>query len=142
MLHACGLLSGDRLAAAQASNQGRRLNQLSNPETAASARNVFHYQATLNWNGEQIEGDRQAAAHAWIARLRTEPRTNLWISSWSGEHANRVRAEGEMVRWVEQPGGDPVAHRAPVTLVWTREFSRAAFQVEQANVGPFTPARR
>ena len=142
MLHACGLLAGDRLAAAEASNQGLRINQLSNPEMAASALNVFHYRATLSWNGEQLGGDRQAAAHAWIAGLRAEPRTNLWIKSWVGEHENRVRAEGELIRPVEQPSGDPVLYRAPVTLVWTREFSRMPFQVEQATVGPFAATPR
>ena len=142
MLHACALLAGDRLAAAEASNQRLRINQLSDPEMAASALNVFHYRATLSWNGEQLGGDRQAAAHAWIARLRAEPRTTFLIKSWVGEHENRARAEGELIRQVEQPSGEAVLYRAPVTLVWTREFSRAPFQVEQANVGPFAATNR
>lgn len=142
MLHACGLLEGDRLAAAQASNQQFKLNQLSNAQTAASARNVFHYRATLNWDGEQVDGGEQAAANAWIARLRAEPRTNLWITRWFGEQANRVRAEGEMIRHVDQPSGGDIAYRAPVTLVWTRDSARAPFQVEQATVGAFAAARR
>lgn len=62
LLNTCAALRGDRLAAAKAHNQLLKLNQLSNPLLTEASLNIFQYRASLDWNGEQIGGDQQAAA--------------------------------------------------------------------------------
>jgi hypothetical protein len=139
LLNDCAVLRGDRLAAAKAHNQLLKLNQLANPVLAEGSLNIFQNRASFDWNGEQIGGNHQAAARAWIARTGGTPRTSISVKSWTGERFNRVRAEGELTRWVGGSGQKGVQHRASLVLIFTQEHPGAVFRIERATVGAFAP---
>lgn len=137
LLQACGILSGDRLAAAEAMNQANRVRNVEGPAETALLRDVFAYDAAVDWNGERAQGEG-AGARLWAAKVAEQGRANFFFMSVHGEAPDRVRLIGTLARWA--PRGDreePTFERAPVQQIWTRE--NGEFALESAVVGPFEP---
>ena len=133
LLASCGLLKGDRLAAAGVMNRVDALRHSDEEEDLALLRPLFGYRAGVDWAGEANEGADAAAF--WLRKTR-EADADFYFDEIVGETADRVRVLGALYRSV----GEGEAERqelAKVELVWEQEGNR--YQIERARVGPFEP---
>ncbi|KSB90231.1 hypothetical protein AS593_20260 [Caulobacter vibrioides] len=115
----CGLLSGDRAAAAEALNVWNTpwFANPRGPDFARSQAYLFHDKIRLAWPGEApVEGPIRAA-EVWAAKAGE---ARFQVRRVHGETADRVRMEGAIQ--VDGPldayGAKP---RIPMTILWTRE---------------------
>ena len=141
-LRDCGLLEGDRMAAAEALNQIDRLKRADRPEDAALGRSSFDWRAQLDWAGEQFGGDGGQAYGAWLERTTGDRRANLYVRRVIGERADRVRVEAWLARREERPGTGEVSLEAPVEFVLTSSSFDSGLRVERVTVGAFQPSRQ
>lgn len=133
-LNACGLLSGDRMVAAQILNRLRPMLRISGPQTEALLRGLFAYELRVDWNGESNGGPGTAAAF-WAGKLAQPPgRANFYVQSVEGMSAGRVRVRGELGR-----SSDNSSEAAEVELIWTNPTG-GPHQISEARVGPWRPA--
>lgn len=133
-LNACGLLSGDRMAAAQILNRLRPLLRAGSPQDEALLRGLFEYEMRIDWNGESNSGPGSAAAF-WAGKLaQPSGRANFYVQSVEGLSADRVRVRGELGR----SAGDNSSETAAVELIWTNA-NGGPHQISEARVGPWRP---
>ena len=142
MLHACAMLEGDRLAAAEGFNQALRLARVDRQDDSLRAREIFQYRGALEWEGQTFAGDRGEAVAAWIERMIGEDTPNFYIRRVVGESAPRVRVEGQMSRTLRAPGAQAVNQAAPVTLLLESHPNDPGLRVERATVGSFATVQR
>lgn len=140
LLLTCARLEGDRMAAAEAVNRADLLAAINGAADAGRAQGVFGYNATIDWNGERIGGDRNGAMAGWLQRIVGESYARLTIRRVVGEAADRVRIEGELNRRVGTGTGERT-ESAPVTLHMETSHPRGDFIVARAVVGAFAPLR-
>ncbi|HEV2746991.1 MAG TPA: hypothetical protein VGW34_06795 [Allosphingosinicella sp.] len=135
LLSACRLLSGDRLAAAAVLNRVRPFQHIRTAADAVHLEGLFHYQATVDWNGERNAGDGSAAKF-WTDKVVTSEGADFYYEAIDGKSPNQVRLSGWLIRWVDVPEGkDSVYERARVEQVWTDE--QGDFAIRSVTVGPF-----
>lgn len=140
ILNACRLLEGDRMTAAQGLNVVSRLRSIDREDRAA-LNLVFDYRAVLDFAGQHLGGGGGSAADAWLQQASGSGVSHFYVSRVVGERSDRVRAEGRVVRYVDQPGGESQRLEAPATLV-LGTGSGATLAVERATVGAFKTAAR
>jgi hypothetical protein len=133
-LHACQALEGDRLAAAAALNRITVLNHIGSGDVD-KAKQAFRYDAALDWGGEAAAGAPGGAADLWLRKAAVGGRASFYVGRVVGERADRARADGELVRYVES-GAEPKQQVAPVSLILE---ARDGFplMVSRATVGPW-----
>jgi hypothetical protein len=135
-LAACGMLSGDRIAAADVLNSASEFREPRDPEDEPALAALFSDEAAIDWEGPAI-GDARKPARTWLARLKTANARYFFAESVEGLSRRRVRLLGKLVRW--QPVANGRMERASVEQVWV--FTSAQrYQVESVKVGPFEPA--
>lgn len=133
-LNACGLLSGDRMVAAQILNRLRPLLRAGSPQDEALLRGLFEYEMRIDWNGESNSGPGSAAAF-WAGKLaQPSGRANFYVQSVEGLSAGRVRVRGELGR----SASDNRSETAAVELIWTNP-NGGPHQISEARVGPWRP---
>ncbi len=136
ILTACRQLEGDRLAAAHAYNLLSRLG------SEREVYGVFGQRASVDWAGERTSGSTRAVVDAWLRGMADPERANLYIGKVSGERADRVRAEAELVRYVDGPGDTRIQMVAPVTFELTDIRDGQGVRVTRATVGAFAERSR
>lgn len=144
-LTACGLLEGDRLAAANAFNKALELANINGADDAGAARYVFDYSAKLDWAGTQLGGRGGQAFQAWVERTTGTPTAHLFIHRAVAERSDRVRVEGSLHRYEAVPGDadmPDIELRAPVTLLFESQPNDPEMQVERASVGAFVRTKQ
>jgi hypothetical protein len=134
---ACGMLQGDRLAAAEVLNSANRFRYLDGDAADAGViQGLFAYErAKVAWAGEAMT-ERDAAAF-WVRKLREAGAGTLFIERVDGFAAGRVQASGLLQRWI----GEADTRRleaAPVEQLWVQEGD-GGWRIEQATVGAFAP---
>ncbi|HEY0116063.1 MAG TPA: hypothetical protein VGB54_10110 [Allosphingosinicella sp.] len=139
LLAECGLLEGDRLAAAQAYNLVWRLRYVDGRDAGLLDR-IFHTEAVLHWAGEELGGGTRSAVDAWVQRANALGRTEFSVTRVRGYGADRARIEGQLVRYHHGPGNAPSRRSvAPVALELEPDASDE-LRVRRATVGPFVEA--
>jgi len=136
LLNECRKLGGDRLAAAEA------FNLLSRLDDGSEVYGVFGQRATVDWTGERTSGSTQAVVAAWSRGMANPERATLYIGRVTGERADHVRAEGELVRYVDGAGDTRVLMTAPVTFELTDIRDGQGVRVTRATVGAFAERSR
>jgi hypothetical protein len=139
-LTSCGLLQGDRLAAADELNKATELTYIVDADHARQVRHRFDYRAMLDWNGTRFGGDGGMAFQAWIDRTTGNPGADSSIERVIGEGSDRVRIEGWLRRRepVHGRGGEVgIEYRAPVTLLYLSEPNDLGLGMREARVGAF-----
>jgi hypothetical protein len=135
LLGACGLLTGDRLAAAEAMNEANHFRYLGGRDADLGAIQAsFPFSgATIDWAGEP--GPERDLAAFWIRKLRETGASALFIEEVDGESATRVRVRAALERWAGEDARR--RERAPVEQIWAQEGQR--WMIERAAVGTFVP---
>lgn len=136
LLKACRLLNGDRMAAAEAFNLLSELRYIDQGERAV-LNQVFGQSVVLDWAGEQISGGMSATADAWYRRVTEGERTSLYIDSVTGVRADQVRAEGQLVKYVDGSNDERVQMVAPVTFQLEDSRDGLGLRLSRATVGAF-----
>ena len=126
LLRDCMILSGDRMAAAEAHN---RLDELRRARTGEQVARLFAPNVRFDWNGGRVVLDDFAAALAG----------HFYARRFIGETARRVRVEGVMSLITRAGDGPEVEWEAPVTLIFADPPSRS-WQIAEARVGAFARA--
>jgi len=142
-LHACRILRGDRLAAAEVLNRAHAFSRVREPDDADKLDGLFGHEPVLDWNGERSEAHWEAAKNLWVAKVTAEPRPSFYFEFVEGESGQRVRLVGYLSRTIEVPDGPDPVYRARVEQIWTYDLDRE-FNVASIKVGPFErqpPAR-
>lgn len=135
-LAACGMLRGDRIAAADVLNSSSEFREPRDPEDEPALAALFSDKAAIDWEGPAL-GDTRQPARTWLAGLKTTNARYFFAESVEGLSSRRVRLLGKLVRW--QPAANGRMERASVEQVWV--FTSAQrYQVESVRVGPFEPA--
>lgn len=142
VLQACGILSGDRIAAAEARNAIEPLLDARQVEDAVSIAGLFAFESVVEWDGErQARVGPEAMARWWMAKAVGAGAAEFYIDSIEGLTANRVRVRGGLARWVEVPGGSESAlEAARAELILTQ--SNGHFSIASATIGPFERVHR
>lgn len=136
----CRYLEGDRLAAAAVMNLLDPLFDLPESGELEQVGPLFHYEASVDWNGERTPpGERgDAVARFFLAKWAEESRPNFYVDSIVGERLDLVRFHGGFLRTIPASGDLPVRYeRALVEMVLEGEDDD--FQIRTARVGPFEP---
>jgi len=141
-LLACGILGGDRMAAAGARNAIGPLLHARRAEDADSIAGLFDFETVMDWNGERrTRLDPQVAARWWIAKALEPESSGFFLDNIDGLTAVRVRVRGRFARWVEAPGQpDRVLEAARAELILTA--SNGSFRIASATIGRFERVRR
>lgn len=129
-LRACGMLSGNRRAAAEAYGATAELSSRRDDNGVAAQRELFGPEALLDWGGRRTSGRRAAAE--W--RRKADPQRFMF--RWDRLHApgaDRVEAEGILL-WRD------VGRVARLQVSWIRA-AHAQFVVDRIVVGRFTRSR-
>jgi hypothetical protein len=136
-LAACGMLSGDRIAAADVLNSANALREPRDPEDEPVLSALFSDDAVIDWDGSVIRG-APGPARTWLARLKTTRARYFYAESVEGLSSRRVRLLGKLAR-AQQGVEDGSMERASVEQIWvfTPEHD---YRVESVKVGPFEPA--
>ncbi|RYH06365.1 MAG: hypothetical protein EON57_06640 [Alphaproteobacteria bacterium] len=132
-LGACGQLTGDRAAAAQALNR-YNAHWFANPQpgSAPSIAYLFHDQAEIEWPDQPRVRGGAAAALAWAGHMQQR---RFWITRVIGETPDRVRIEGKVQQIADQRAD---WRSADAVQIWTRE-NGFDFRLRSLQVGAFTP---
>lgn len=137
-LSRCGLLSGDRLAAAEVSNAAAALMDVVEADDSSMIENLFESTEAFEWNGERPPGrSSQERARFWVAKVLLGSGSSFFYDSIEGERAGRVRMRGGFIRWASIPGEpEEVREVARFEMIW-RRIGRD-FVIQSVVVGPFT----
>lgn len=135
-LAACGMLRGDRMAAAEVLNRIDGFRDRRGPDGPGDLAGFFARDATVEWNGARHQGG--SAGAFWSARAAENGNAHFFPQTVEGLSSRRVRATGIVSRIVDMPGRPSVIHRARVDQIWVLGPARI-FQIERATVGPFEP---
>jgi hypothetical protein len=139
LLAACGMLRGDRLAAAAVMNRASGFRRVDGPESANLLKPLFDYRAKVDWNGERNRDDGSAAAF-WAGKV-VDGDASFFLGTLEGETASRVRVAATLERRVEGTvDGEHPIERASVEQIWMLNQG-GDFVVESAKVGPFERVR-
>jgi hypothetical protein len=137
LLAACGLLQGDRFAAAAVMNEANALRWIEDADDARSLEGLFESDATVDWNGEPNSGVRPAKF--WATKIGESERASFYFESVVGERSDRVRLTALLARWKKDASGEPTVQEvAKVEQIWARD-SGDEFEIVSAKVGPFEP---
>lgn len=134
---ACGILRGDRLAAAEVLNRAGAFRRARESGEGVLLSGRFTSQATLDWNGS-VSRDSLRLHDVWLGRLAEAGRPAFYVESVDGLSSQRARLLGTLSRTEERPGGDRTL-RARVEQIWVFTPARK-YQVESVKVGPFESA--
>ncbi|HEX8364256.1 MAG TPA: hypothetical protein VF603_03115 [Allosphingosinicella sp.] len=136
VLAICGILDGDRMAAAEAFNRLRGLRDARDP---ARLRSMFSDRIALDWQGTPA-ARREDATRLWLAGTRADGGAHLFFRRLVGDNANRVRVTAVLEKWTNCQQSCRL-WSAPVELV--AESRLDVFEISQARVGAFVqvPAR-
>lgn len=142
VLQACGMFSGDRIAAAEARNAINPLLYARRAEDADSITGLFEFESVVDWAGErQVRILPEAMARWWMAKAGGAGSADFYLDSIEGLAADRVRVRGGFARWVTVQGQrDPVLEAATAELILTG--SNGYFSIASATIGRFERVRR
>jgi hypothetical protein len=130
-LQQCGLLKGDRLAAAEALNRAAPLRF--GPEGGKDLSSIFDPTAAIHWSGEEV-GGATAPARFWTEKMKAAGGNTFYPTEVEGLTAYRVRMRGELVGGAETEDGPK--KRADTELIWTADVW-SEFRITEARVGDF-----
>ncbi len=137
----CGLLAGDKMAAAEALN---RFNEarLDDPDERGpeEIRSFLADAMVLDWDGARASGP--AATVPMLDRMARSARdTRLMIDRVTGNDSATVRMSGWAVGYFGDPAGDPERRIAPWTQIWQRAGG-GDFRLARMEVGAWRPEPR
>lgn len=134
LLSSCGILAGDRFAAATVLNSVEGVRHALDEGNAPGLGELFDYRAQINWAGEKFSGED--AGKFWAQRaLGQDGRTDIYLDRVVGESAKRVRLRGTLYRSLKGAG----YAEADVELIW--QIPGRYAEISEATVGPFRPAK-
>lgn len=136
-LAACGILRGDRLAAAEVLNNADAFRRARQVDEAILLRGRFASAATIDWNGS-VSRDSLRLHEFWLAKMAEAGSPSFYIDSVEGLTSQRARLLGTLSRTEERPEGERRL-RARVEQIWVFTPARE-YQVESVKVGPFETA--
>lgn len=137
----CGLLSGDKMAAAEGLNRfnGAAIDRfMDEPE---QVRPYLKESASLDWDGAEAHG---AGAFAELLVRRIQEGHTSWLVAVEvvGEGHDRVRITGFVTAYVSRPSGESERRFAPFTQIWTRsaggDFRLARMEVSAFSAEPLS----
>jgi len=132
LLSTCGMLAGDRLAAADVLN---RATPFRHTDDSAELAGLFRHDATVDWNGER-NAVPLSAAEFWESKTSGEGGSRFYFEEIEGRSAGEVIVRGTLHRSVAGPEGAPeIDEVARVEQVWIVHLGD--FVVRSMNVGPF-----
>lgn len=138
LLQACGLLSGDRSAAAAALNAAAPLTRRLDADDLAGVRQAFAWEGTLDWAGTRSGGNGTAGRN-WTERV-SNARIDLSITRVHGLAADRVAMNGQLLRRLPGAEDTPNGYElAPVQFTWVFSGTQQ-WEIERATVGAFARA--
>lgn len=132
-LAACGMLRGDKLAAAEVLNSAAEFREPRDPEDAPALRRLFSNGAVIDWEEMAIRGPGREKA--WLAGLKSSRAHYFFAESVDGFSSRRVRLLGNLVRR-RQGSDDGSIERAPVEQIWIHNAD-GYYQLESVKVGAF-----
>lgn len=137
-LASCGVLTGDRSAAAMVMNAVDPLRRARGPDDLAEIAVLFDHRSRVTWNGEpNPTGGLDDAARYFLTRLAESRADYVYVERVDGERSDRVRLLGGLVRRAEQEEEDgDLVQRATVEMVWEEEHDDH-FLIREARIGPF-----
>ncbi len=138
----CGILRGDRFAAAAVMSSAQPLLEIDRIEDAEAIDALLDPLATIDWDGAGPAGTgNEAAARFLVEKALEAGRYSFYVDSVDGLSADRVRLRGGFARFIEYPGAaEPVMEVAPAELIWRRDGRD--FAVTSVTVGRYAPAAR
>lgn len=137
-LAACGILSGDRMAAAHVRNRVEELFRVEDIDDLPRVTPLFDYETRIDWNGTTTE-DRgaEAAARFFLSRMMEAGANSFFVESIEGLGHDRVRLRGGFVRFVRPPGQDEeAAEAARAEMIWHSSYGDD-FAIQSVTVGPY-----
>ncbi len=128
----CGLLAGDRAAAAQAFNAYRTpwFANPRGPDFARALQPLFDERASVTWPGLPSATGGEAASKLWAEHSASSP---FYPARLFGESADRVRIEGHIL--VKGASASDQRTQLPATMVWTRR-NGFGFRLQSFDTGP------
>jgi hypothetical protein len=132
-LAACGMLRGDKLAAAEVLNSAGEFREPRDPEDAPALARLFSNGASISWEGAAMRAPDPGKA--WLAGLKSSRAHYFYAERVDGLSSRRVRLLGKLVRR-RQGINDGSLERAPVEQNWVY-IADGYYQLESVKVGSF-----
>lgn len=132
----CGLLAGDRMAAAAALD---RFNDAAIDRFMDEPQQVLPYlmeDASLDWDGAGARGNA-AVAMLLVRKMQEADVSRLVADKALGESSDRVRLTGFVTAYVRRPSGESERRFAPFTQIWMRSAG-TDFRLASMEVGAFS----
>jgi hypothetical protein len=118
LLSTCGMLAGDRLAAAEVLNRAMAFRDA---DASGELAGRFRFDATVDWNGERNSG-AGSAAKFWDGKVLGNGGSHFYFDGIEGKSADQVLVKGLLFRSVAVPkGAAEVDEMARVEQIWTAD---------------------